>query len=49
LTRVEQVQNILEVMRTIQCFGKKVRVSDRLLGPSGDPGIPLLLRTRAIR
>jgi hypothetical protein len=31
LTRVEQVQNILEVTGTFQRFGKKLRVSDGLI------------------
>jgi hypothetical protein len=46
---VEQVQNILEVIGTFQRFGKKLRVSDRLIAPSADPRIAFLLGTRVIR
>jgi hypothetical protein len=49
LTRVEQVQNILEVIGTFQCFGKKLRVSDGPIAPSANPRIAFLLRTRVIR
>ena len=49
MTRVEQVQNILEVTGTFQRFGKKLRVSDGLIALHADPRIAFLLCTRVIR